>query len=465
MRTRAVDYSRTPPSSSRRHLTNRLAGYAARSAGKVVGRYARSSYDSLRRRLSFGSGSRRNVSQASRRVVDAPTAASGHVQDSTGTRAPVFKRRHKKGVSFKKKKKVKVSRQFREKVNQALEPGRLHGTYIEIGNNLANDLDFQPLAFGNKQVLYNLGQTCNDQFLFNPMRILDACSVLWNNKTASENAKYAGAPTYTLPNGSFDPHTFNVKLVNSWAEFVIKNNSQRTWIIQLYTYSPKVNSQYFTNGTQSNGDAKAQWFNAMFDEANTPGTSTVNKPVNVSGATPNTLYAEPGMCRLLCTKWKFEKTDVVLAPGQTYDYRVQGPSNLQMDFQKYWNINAATGNQEFWDIQKSCTRGVFFTARLDVTNGGPTNAANGLAGRWADNVGNTGHGLKTEYRYYYKFDCAEQVAGSVFSSGVAANTPFTLSSTNTQRRDCYYLKHWNEAGNTAFDRVEELTDTVIANPN
>lgn len=433
----------TPPASTRRKRTHSVSNSRGRSANIERGRKL------MRMPSSSRSSSRSTVRYNFK--VSRPLPRD----DAVALRAPSIRRGRKKGVSFKKVKKVPISRQFVKKVHEALEPGMCKGVYREMNTY---NFDFSP-NFGNRQMTFRLGSNVNgDQMLFNPQRVLDAASVLYNGKTATDSSKYVITGNYPQQANSFDPHTVKVTVLNSYAKHVIKNNSQRNVMLEIYDCAPKVNMNL-----NKDGDALTQWNNAMAFENTIQGGSTVNQLINVGNTNPNTLYATPQMSKLFMTKFKVETTSVVLAPGQTYDYIVQGPNKVIYDFAKFWSPSNTSGTEEFFDLQRRFTRNVIFTVKLDVVHG--NTPGSGVAGRFGPSTTsgiNLGRGLLVESTNYYRIEIPSQTAGSMFIPGVTSGTAQTVSMTETQIRDAYFHKHWNESTTiTAQDRVEETTGVDV----
>lgn len=379
-------------------------------------------------------------------------------EEANGVKNAEVYHQNKKSVTFGKSKSVKVSKDFKKKVEKTLEPKKVTGMFTEIGFQRINF----PQNYVNRQILNRIGlSTGTDQLLFNPMRILDAASVLFNNKTATEQ-KYTttGAGVYDTLTNSFNYANICVNVINSYSKSIIKNNSKRTWMIQIYECSPKIDMDI-----TDVGDANTQWRNGMLQEIDNP-LFTLEKKINIADATPESLYMTPNKCKAFMQKWNVEKHDITLEPGQTYDHFVQGPTNVEYDFAKFFKIQGSNTDRRFYDIQKKFTRQIIFTARLDIVTMKvtpiPVGAVYYPAGRAGD-TNEIGSSINIETTNYYKVQVPDK-AGGTLSVPILGTANFT----NTQKRDCYFHRCWQDfAGSsdviTLQQRIEENTgeDNII----
>lgn len=373
-------------------------------------------------------------------------------EEANGIKNAEVRNSFKKSVSFTKKPVVKVTKSFKDKVEKSLEPKKITGIFEE---SAYKRITF-PTIYFNKQILNRIGldAATGDEMYFNPMRVLDAASVLFNDKIGSRS-KYSfnGAGVYDTQTNSFNYQNTCVNVINSYAKATIKNNSKRTWIIQLYECSPKMDMD-FTDV----GDANTQWRNAMIQELDSP-VGTLEKKINLNDATPETLYMTPNKCKAFMQKWNVEKHDVTIEPGQTYDHFMQGPQNVEYDFAKFYKLQASNVDRRFYDIQKKFTRCLIFTARLDIVTlkytplfGSPTYGA----GRGGDGY-DIGSSLNCEIKNYYKLSVPDKTGGTL-SVPILGTTNFT----NTQKRDCYFITNWDDLVSvgttvTVEQRIEENT--------
>lgn len=352
---------------------------------------------------------------------------------SAGLRAAKVKNRVKKGVTIKPKKKVKITKNFKLKVTKALSSKLAKGKYLEI----VTDGTSFPLVLGNKQIRTRLGNdqgNAGSKLLFNPAHVLDSASVLFNNKVASRSSKWSvdGFGIYTFGDQSFDSRISKIHVLNSYASFVLRNNSNRTWIIQLYECAPKKDMSYILEQ-----DVLQQWVNCMTNEANTGDLEGTT--INLGDATPETLYATPQSNKRLLKDWKFERHDIILDPGQTYDHFIQGPSDVVYDFAKFWRNDNSGAANVFLDINKRFTRQVIMTARVDLAQ----NAEN-TTSRYG--IPNGKGWLVWECKQYFNIEAPEHTPSLVTLPLPASGT---INADRDNIRDCYFHKHWTETPNVA----------------
>lgn len=345
------------------------------------------------------------------------------------TRGVVAVRHKKKGVTNKKPKEVKVTKNFRKKVERALEKEgmRFHGSfrtfsYWQLPTTAANYPD------GTQRVdIPGVNGTIftSDAWgaLGNVQDWIHQVSVLWNGKIDSQtsrnfydpgtlllNTNNTTGPSNRQPVGVMSnqslPLEFTVK--KSYEKYRIKNNSQRTVKFKIYLCAPKrVTSESVgistDTATTSNefpvsGPPRAAWFNAMF--------IAQHQGVNISAASPNALYSSPLQCPQFKNLYKAEETTVILEPGQTYEYLIQGPSELKVNCANYFLGGG------FMDLQKFA-RFPMFVSHLDLVYG-----ATGSDSR----IGGTGTaGLSFE---------REKFASFVIPEGVGANINFPSLGSN-----------------------------------
>jgi len=374
----------------------------------------------------------------------------GNVESSKNARGVNVKNRFNKKVSFKKPKSVKISKDFRLKVSKALEPRNSHGKFQEV----FYIRHLMGLSFGNKQCFERLYagvyNNNSDSTLFTPIAVLNAASVLFNNKTASLTQATTSGINTTFSANTMDPRTAKVTVKNSFAQFTLRNNSRRTWIIQLYECSPKK-----MHNQIDEGDAYTQWGNCMINETNNP-TDETQKKINLAGATPNTLYATPFQCAAFMKSWNVEKHDITMDPGQVYTHTVRGPSNTVYDFAKFWKADSSGSADQFFNTVPSKTRCVFFTARLDLCYSSTTNAV----GRWGIPQYSSldTETLISEWKQYFNISIPEQAGGGVNVDALGIKQ-FTLG----QARNCYHLKNWFENSYSPLTRIDD--EAVINTAN
>jgi len=369
-------------------------------------------------------------------------AGKGTNENSLNTRDAKVKGQFKKSVSHGKKKRVKVSRNFRLKVNQALLPQKYKGFYLESGiihEGFSNTL-------GQTQKVFRIGNAQDRAgCMFDPLRVLDAASVLFAGKVATENAKFpVVGGFYTPGDQSFDAHTAKITVENSYSSYVLKNNTNRTWIIDLYECAPRKQMDDLEYG-----DVMTQWERALANEhaAGVVLDSSAER-VNIDSALVTTLYNIPQYCKTMMRSWKFEKHAIVLDPGQTYDHFVQGPSNVTYDFGKFWAIEQGSDSKTIYNLQPKFTRQIMCVARLDLVSSSSAHGRLGLD----DNVSGT---LIAEYKNYIRVQCPESTGGNVKVAALNTSTPMQLD----YKRDSFCIKNWDTTTASPSIRFEEQTGT------
>lgn len=297
--------------------------------------------------------------------------------------------RHKgKSTAFRKKKKVKLPKGFKSKVEKALEPKQINGTWRQI----SFDIMKQNIFTTNQQAVGGLGTFVANDFsnwCFDSEDFLHMASVLWNAKADSQTTRpwtnvnnlghniltgTVGIGEGRIPGRSRAPMTLKLLIKNSSETYKLKNNTQRTIVMKIFLLAPKQigtknfaqteqpNSEEADAGTSSNnyiGDPPSLWAAAL--------SSQNVQNVNVLAATVNTLYNNPLSCPVFNQTYKSDVTTVVLEPGQVYDYFIQGPQNLNLDFNKHFT--SGNGKGIYMGIRKHM-RFPMVTAYLDTITDG-----------------------------------------------------------------------------------------------
>nr|WAE42712.1 MAG: capsid protein [Cressdnaviricota sp.] len=377
------------------------------------------------------------------------------------TRNPGVTKKGMKKVSFHKKgANPKITKKFKAKIYKALEMKAPTGYYQDTSYGLIN---FTSLGVG-EQVVNVLSDGMQDGLWFNPMRILDAASILFNGKGAGATGKWTpgqnapASPTnntggYSLPTGSFDPANIKIHCINSYVKYEFRNNSQRTVTMKLFECKPKSKQDYYATG-----DALGQWSNTMQEERQSFSNITTHE--NVSDTPYNRLHVNPTISTSWKNNWSAGVTNVRLEPGQTYTYYLKGPQHYDYDFEKFWATAGGSNvlNYSFQDIQPKCTRSLFVISYPEVlpnNTNPPSNAA-----RYA---GLTSFARVTyECTYGYVMSMPEQAGFSYGNATYAAalNKPQPLGF----RRHAYAVYNWAVAG-TATTRIDdEQPGTGEANP-
>jgi len=330
----------------------------------------------------------------------------------------------RKRVDFKKKKVVSVSRPLRQKIKKVIN-GTMPGGFFHEINSQRIGLN------GNQQ---NVGMIPSKQTVdlinghhFSPTQILDAASILWNNKTILQNKTLTGA-------GNFNPETAVIDIVNCWSTIKMKNNSQRLYNVCIYTLDPTSDS---ANGTNPQDIWEAELLNQRFT-----GPST-NPGPNVNSITANSLYNNPKMLHGMNQKFKISKDYYEMYPGQEKNFKVQGPNNTRLDMAKCYRGNVYT------NYDKKFSRFVMITVHGDLA--GSTEILNNTFCGRPESVSTTpGYGLLIETNQYYSLKQPEQAGWYNPLLGVGTSTSVPLE----MRRHAYCIKHW-------LDTIAPINNSTI----
>jgi len=336
---------------------------------------------------------------------------SGVVNKMAGRAAMKTKgRKNVKGV--KGKKPVPMSRKFREKVKQVINSTKIRGRYestrvgqigavhdvatpgfsssvLTVGPYTSQGMIVTPgsAALSNARYWYAGLPTLDnvtfghDWNFFTPQKIMDAASILWNNKTISVDYSLTafnfilpttaatGAPVGATPAApNSQGHVIHVR--NSYVKWEMKNNSQRTVYLDIYHCVPKV-----THPTQLPLETLNDGIAIMLTDATYRQlrVGTTDEMITNPQVEPNTIPA-------FAATYKYEKITMGLAPGETCTHYLQGPKNYDLEYNKLY-----PGGQDMTGfLYKKCTVSVMIAVRLDLQYAtvGATAAAPRGSGRY-----------------------------------------------------------------------------------
>jgi len=275
-----------------------------------------------------------------------------------------------------KRKKVKVSKKLRAKIKKVIDGGRIYGTYQtlrqgQIGmikntgaannayptlvsssygaavSNTVIGVNAQAsarwwwagLAFGESV------RTGDEWLFFQPMKILDAASVLWNNKDLSRDFGLAtgnlALQTSTTtgvsnPNTGTVPNTQGNKIHihNSWVKFEMKNTSQRAYEVTIYNCVPKIRHPDKTPLTALRDGIISQQSDALANRMLIQEIA-LDSVVNVTDTLMNDPMVHPSMVPGFNNLYKAQKISMMIAPGETCVHYIKGPRNLTLDYNKF----------------------------------------------------------------------------------------------------------------------------------
>lgn len=196
---------------------------------------------------------------------------------------------------------------------------------------------------------------------FSPLKILNAASILWNGKANSSNwatttgnfSTVTSTSTGTAQVGSSafpQSGSLEIRVINSYANWRIKNINQRTVKIKIYHCVSKLKYNDKAPLTCISDDG-------LFDQTGIrnevtsgviPGSGTI--PSNVAC---HPLF-EPKKLSQFNNAWKYDVTEIVLKPGEECTHTIQGPKNYTLDYSKLWTNDTSQIGSFFKDTTKCC---------------------------------------------------------------------------------------------------------------
>nr|WAE42787.1 MAG: capsid protein [Cressdnaviricota sp.] len=407
-------------------------------------------------------------------------AAEVRNQDATSNTVAEIQGGHKK-VRTMKKKSIHVSSKFKKMVKKAEEGKAIHGTKIDIEYRKC------PSVGLNQQGYQVWGPATNNlsrpglEWSFLPEYFLDAASVLWYGKAAS--ISYTMIDTTNIGDGIAPANTgatafTNVEfdILDSWEEYLYKNNTNRGCTVTIYECAPKKKSNLTTaaqvwdttagvlNDVTSLQTPPTYWENALIDE------STEGR--NLGFVTPGFLDLDPTHSPTFNKGYSVTSHKVYLSPGASFAYKLQGPNNVNFsltdhvvntrifDLAKY---SRYVMNVVKWDL--ACTAGS--AAANTITMSRLAYAPTQLVGVVSSATLPTptlpvGEQLSFERKSYCKLRMPDITGGT----GVAAGSKFALG----YRRPCYSYNLWSSGviatqvyGVTQQTFVEPTTGTTDVN--
>lgn len=371
----------------------------------------------------------------------------------------------KKGrVKLRAVKKIKVSKNLRQKVEKVIAGENAYGEYyrryggmigmIDFRATVANSMPVFPMARDGSYVYQmdngpnaragdkvwfaglftntgaNLDKTAitGGQFCyFTPLKLLDAASVLWNGKTASidwttvtNNFSLSISSTTAAPQVGSSQFAnaggLELVVVNSYVTWRIKNVNQRSMKIKIYCCVPKM--KYGDQG---------------------PLTALTTGPLqDVSGSTRSTLGAgniaagsnvertiachpnfEPKQNTQFNNMYKYEVTEILIKPGEEIQHHIQGPKNYKLDYAKLVN----SGTSEVSSFYKECSRLCMVSCEVDTVFFSDTNfqSTGPIVTRAAATASNTLiNPISIEIDEVYKLSCPG-AAGFMTQAGAAGS--------------------------------------------
>lgn len=282
----------------------------------------------------------------------------------------VAHKRTKKGFKANKRKLLKVSPQFKKKVNQVLLGKKVTGTgrlimigaYSDMRPNNVVSQRVAPLPLPRVDAK---GTGC----LFGWEMIMYIASRLWKGRgvpaTRALSNLFDEAGNFST--GVYDssiPTPFTVEVTSLKARTVWRNNSKTAQNVVLYVCKPKYQRRDVQNtldgkpilewNTQLSMDTQQKIFGGVTSPAFSTSAGT-NR-----GASINDLYATPAISKGFNKLWNYDQFKFTLEPGQEHTHWIQGDEKLY-DFSKMYKKTDDSNNFEFCNVQPS-DRHVFYTS-------------------------------------------------------------------------------------------------------
>lgn len=511
---------------SQKLLTSRRANTAVITAAEVAAKKSMAPYKRKRHHgyleQNMGTSKKHKLSSgAVKYMSSAAPGVHGHLSTHHGTRinlssnymkgAPdnhmvrnaTVKTFHNKRVKKVKgrKRKVKVSKKLRDKVNKVIEGHKAFGSYTKImsgtigflvdggltnvyltqniGDYLANTIYARlgtSKLTGNSRMLYGTLPRDNnpvqgmETVYFTPAKFLDAASVLFNQKGPAldysiqarnfqiQVNKGTGVPNLGTP---ASPFTANLKLhvINSWVKFEMRNNSQRVMHINMYEC---VGKQRFP------AQMPLECFKSCLN-----GTNPQVEDGNFTGLVRgffgiavddwwNSAMLKPSVFEAFKSSWSYTLKEIIIEPGVSHVFYLNGPKNMELDYNKMHE----GGVDQTASLYNKCSVGVIFEVKGDIKYGtvgaGSATAAN--SGRWiAGGIANKMiDPVSIEVTEVYKISCPE-TSGFILQA-VATAPAGTPQALNFRRPQYAFLDVTGTEDTTAIlyqDPSEENPGVLI----
>jgi len=321
-----------------------------------------------------------------------------------------------KGVKAQKNKQVKknkrapkVSKAFSKKVKDVLSKDIVTGVYTNTvyGSVTQDTSDWQTVR--------DLGTTLGGMMMFNPIAVFSAASVLWKSALPRREMDWnVGAPSQY-----FDPTTVVINVKNSYSTLSFKNNSIRSFTLDIYNCMPKSNRA----ATIDSPPARV-WVNCLNDDY-IAGLAKVGANGGATTRIPDIgfLYATPGQTSGFSREFTYTHRTIKLDPGQDFTHNVQGPKNTKYDYAKFQDPIS----NGFFDVQKGKSVFVMAVVRADLVN-----SSTGHHGHLQADAP-AGQSITIERRDHYILGMPEQTG--------------QLSTTDTalvQRHRAWSMNNWND---------------------
>lgn len=384
-----------------------------------------------------------------------------------------------------KKRKVKVSKGLRQKINKVIEGSKFHGYYKEVSySNMtftANVTDKQDVF--NEPLNFIVGtNTGTNQCVFSWMDILNAFNVLWYEWVPPGTNQTLAAVTTPGPitavaqfrRNSWASMGTGIQFFNTtlqvnkvWCTIKLKNQHHRTLRVKMLKIYPKRNI-WNTENVHTPYD---HWQGLLSSERGDTaykytGLTAVAMPINVSGVSPTTLGSHPKQFSAWKKLWKYDEVDMVFEPGQTQSLTVDGPTNKAYNGRKYFRSESAgsgdvTAGSDYV-IHDTNTCFFMYIVESDLCSYTTSNGT--FVGRPLGVNGGDTSGLIAEYSLHYSLVCPDIIGfggavsnantGTAVSGGNATGTGLAAQQPLNAKRHAYatvvYSQNYQAANVTAI---------------
>lgn len=369
--------------------------------------------------------SRKRIAKGVRRINK-----RARVSDQNDYAAPYSRSGSKVASKKGGKRRVRVGKRFRKAVKQVMEDYSPSGYYSEHYYNRYQPFDFNqsPYDLGTGFLVGEAGTSTDATGVaatfFDPIKVMDAASVLFNGKAPAGNKNLTNA-------GQFDYHNFTVDVVKQWVKMEFKNLTSRRLEVKLFSWELKSVKDIKTGFLD-------EWTFEMAKDA-----SATDGNLNVLGLTPTNYGINPGLSPGMRQKFKIEETLIQLEPGKSYVHTVQGPAK-RYDMNKFYDTGTAGGNFSMW--QKG-VKGVCMALSTDIiaTSTGTNNTQ-----RYTDIGPAQPFGLLVETTYNYVIRLPDQTG---FKVTAAAGAQQALPK---RRGNPYCVLNWDQVAQSGT--VVEMED-------
>lgn len=321
---------------------------------------------SKKRRLSAVSASAFYAPPLKVRKTNLPSGSVSNVSartvGSSVRLARVVKREHQPTV--KRRKTVKVSKQFRLKTNQVIAAKKVRGIFvteqievIQVGVN-GNVQDWGVLPNSNAVDPFMRGK------LFGLTRVLHVASRCWNQKFANAIPAVSDPQNFGAPTDATALTNYDFEVRKQWWEFQLKNNTHKTLTIKIHQCGHKKMGNY---------DAPLE----TLKEAITFNTGNDDLKSNITMVDERTSLIKPEFFQEFKNLYSIKTIVVILEPGQEYSFNVQGPS-MTYDAKKYFSQRITSDTDPIYNEAQKNDISLLWQIHTDVAGSfsdlGPTNA-------------------------------------------------------------------------------------------